>query len=117
MFQGADKEYFNLNKSNAVLTSSIIFDRENRSIYEVLIQASEKCHCNILNETCDFSKTDLYDSTHLSTMKITISIEDLNDNKPFFNKKIYIAGVTLDSNYGDILLEGLVKMNSLKNNL
>ncbi len=97
-----------MNKSNAVLSSNIVFDRENRNKYEVIIQASENCSCNILNDTCDFDKKDLYDSTYLSRMKIKIYVEDLNDNKPFFIKNIYIAGVTVDSNKGDILLEGEV---------
>lgn len=109
--KGVDKENFSLNKSSAVLTSNIVFDREKRSKYEVIVQASENCVCNIIKDSCDFNKNDFYNSASLSRLKIKIIVDDLNDNKPFFTKRIYIAGVTPDANYNDIVLEGEVSIS------
>ena len=110
---GPDRENFSLNRSNALLTSNIVFDREKKSKYELIIQASENCQCDNYKDSCDFNKSAYYDSSSLSRVKVKIYIDDLNDNKPYFTKKLFIAGLAADANYGDVVLEGEVIIGRL----
>ncbi len=106
---GSDKEFFSLNKTNAVLSSKIKFDREKRNLYEIILQASEHCECDTTRKECDFARMDLYDySNILSRIKIRVLIGDINDNRPFFSQNSYVVGLTPDVTYGDLILEGEV---------
>lgn len=54
-------------------------DREEQSVYIVVVKASEQC--NVVPE-----RTDAFDPSDDSLLKVVVNVKDINDNKPVFIK-------------------------------
>jgi hypothetical protein len=107
---------FKLDKINGILRSKIKLDRESKDKYEFVVKVSENCFCNepnLSNEQIQIcNKMDLesetYDSNDFSQLKFVILVEDVNDNIPKFEKKMYQHGLMADILKGDTLFESYV---------
>ena len=109
--QGPDKEYFQLNSTHRFLKPIQRMDREVKSKFELTLIASEYCDClDTQLEHCSFlSKSDDYND--VSQLKLSIYLEDINDNPPRFIKKLYQIGITSDVEFDETILESYVILN------
>lgn len=102
---GRDSEYFDLDKSTAILRQKYKLDRESRDKYELIIKATENCNClNSDSNECSFiNKT--YDANDQSQLMVTVYLDDTNDNVPKFAKKFYQIGITSEIEFGETIFE------------
>ena len=95
-----------MNKTTGYLYSKFKLNREERGNYELIIQASEYCD---LYEDEDINKN--YNPDDLSSLKVKLVVEDINDNVPYFDKKVYKVALSPEVVYRDTILEGTVRVN------
>lgn len=105
---GPDQDFFEMS-INGTLKPRIKLDRETRDEYNLIIKSTE--HCDCLHKTdyykCKFwQKIDI--SEDQSVFSLKIKVDDLNDNRPVFEKKFYQIGITYDYDFGDIILKSNV---------
>ena len=107
---GVDKDYFELGKSTAILKPKQKLDREEKSKYELILAATEHCHCidSFKNSECVFFNKSQSNEDDISRLRIKLLLEDINDNSPKFAKKIYQIGITSDIEVGETILESFV---------
>ena len=96
-----------MDKTNGILSAREKLDRESKDSYELIIHASEYCE---MDETI-FKTT--YDTNDLSTLKVKIIVTDVNDNAPFFDRKVYKIALSPEVIYRDTILEGYVRDTNL----
>ena len=132
--QGPDKDDFSMDKHSGLFRPRFKLNRERRDKYELYLRASEYCFCDRLDEEdrlvrdhckemvaeVDYLKqnvaskkdenyTNLFElSDDVSRLKLTVVVDDINDNVPKFNKKLYRVGITSDIAFGEIILESFV---------
>jgi hypothetical protein len=68
-------------------------DREIHDSHTVLVEASEDC----IHSPANHSTFDPSDDTLL---KVTITVNDINDNAPHFVKRVFTGGVTTEADFG-----------------
>ena len=80
---------FSLDPNTGVVktVAGVVFDREERSEYILIVQAQLK-----------------RDSSQVAQTTLNVSVADLNDNKPVFSNKPYYQSVHIDANAGSTLL-------------
>ncbi|CAG4949111.1 unnamed protein product [Colias eurytheme] len=81
---------FKLDRSSHRLTSKPL-DRELKSNYTLTVLATEDC----LNKPQYNEKLDA-----VSTIKVHINVDDVNDNRPKFISKIFTGGITTEADFG-----------------
>uniref|UniRef100_A0A182PGR0 Cadherin domain-containing protein n=1 Tax=Anopheles epiroticus TaxID=199890 RepID=A0A182PGR0_9DIPT len=95
--QGNENGHFGLDPVTHDLTVEKELDRENKSMYKLHIKASEECtHANLTSETEGHSG---------NLLKATIYINDINDNSPVFESKIFTGGISTSSQFGATILQ------------
>lgn len=99
---GNDDGIFKLDILTHQLTVTRPLDRETKSTYSLIVQATNDC----LKEP---KKIDKFDPRDNSLIQVTITIKDVNDNPPKFVKPIFTGGVTTEADFGTIFMS--VKVN------
>ena len=110
--EGEDKDYFELDKVKAILRPKRRLDRETKSKFELTLFATEHCQCfdeDPAPNDCDkFISKNSSNSEDISRLKIKVVLDDINDNRPYFAKKLYQIGLTSDAEVGQAFLESFV---------
>jgi hypothetical protein len=78
----------------------------------VVIKATEHCFCldkrnnkkSLGSTECNFLNS-IYDPNDMSQFKISIHLDDINDNTPKFSKKFYQIGITSEVEFGEMISE------------
>ncbi|XP_053210328.1 cadherin-23-like [Panonychus citri] len=94
---GNDDGIFKLDILTHQLTVTRPLDRETKSTYSLIVQATNDC----LKEP---KKIDKFDPRDNSLIQVTITIKDVNDNPPKFVKPIFTGGVTTEADFGTIFM-------------
>ena len=72
-------------------------DREKKSLYKLHIKATEECtNANLSLDTTSHSG---------NLLKATVYINDINDNSPVFESKIFTGGISTSSLFGATILQ------------
>lgn len=67
---------------------------------------------NVANKK-DENYTSLFElADDVSRLKLSVIVDDINDNVPKFNKKLYRVGITSDIAFGEIILESFVSSSA-----
>uniref|UniRef100_A0A182JWJ6 Cadherin domain-containing protein n=1 Tax=Anopheles christyi TaxID=43041 RepID=A0A182JWJ6_9DIPT len=94
--KGNEDGHFGLDPVTHDLTVEKELDRENRSLYKLHIKASEECtNANLSSETTGPTG---------NLLKATVYINDINDNSPVFESKIFTGGISTSSQFGATIL-------------
>lgn len=83
---------FKIDNSTGLLTSTVQFDREQKAEYVVVIAAEDGGHGRKAKERL------------LRYCKLTVAIEDVNDNYPYFPIKTYTGSVLRDAPVGTSIM-------------
>uniref|UniRef100_A0A182QBJ4 Cadherin domain-containing protein n=1 Tax=Anopheles farauti TaxID=69004 RepID=A0A182QBJ4_9DIPT len=96
--QGNEAGHFGLDPISHDLTVVKEIDRENRSLYKLHIRASEDCtmNANLSTEATGHAS---------NLLKATVYINDINDNSPVFESKIFTGGISTSSQFGATILQ------------
>uniref|UniRef100_T1KWL6 Cadherin domain-containing protein n=2 Tax=Tetranychus urticae TaxID=32264 RepID=T1KWL6_TETUR len=94
---GNEDGAFKLDLLTHQLTVTRPLDRETRSTYSLIIQATNDC----LKEP---KKVDKFDPRDNSLLQVVINIKDVNDNPPKFVKPIFTGGVTTEADFGTVFM-------------
>lgn len=86
------RSFFEIDNSTGVVTSIVEFDREKRREYRLVISAEDGGHGRPAKERL------------LSYCALKVTIEDVNDNYPFFNIKTYTGSVLRDALVGTSIM-------------
>ena len=86
------RSFFEIDNSTGVLTSTVEFDREKRREYRLVIAAEDSGHGRPAKERL------------LSYCALKVTIEDMNDNYPFFNIKTYTGSVLRNAVVGTSIM-------------
>lgn len=73
-------------------------DREKQSRYDLVIKATEDCFSPLPSETS-------FDPLDDTLLKVTVFINDINDNPPRFTHPIFTGGITTNSDFGYEILK------------
>ncbi|XP_067673633.1 cadherin-23-like isoform X2 [Haliotis asinina] len=99
---------FTLNKTGELCLKKKL-DRERLSSTSLIIQASPFCYEDIKPKTFvrpgPGEEPQGYDSSDLTLLWVNVSITDINDNPPQFNKKDMVLGVTRSTQFGQMIFE------------
>lgn len=79
-------------------------DRETKEVYEIIIKATEDCNTIPKNQTTFNEKDD-------TLLKVTITVNDINDNAPKFISETFTGGVTTDADFATEFMQ--VKVNKI----
>ncbi|XP_058129586.1 cadherin-23 [Anopheles ziemanni] len=97
--QGNEDGHFMLDPFSHDLTVGKELDREMKSRYKLHIKASEDC-------------TNLNTTSHSvpignggNLLKVTIYVNDINDNSPMFESQIFTGGISTSSQFGSTILQ------------
>lgn len=93
---GADR--FEVNTLTHELSTRVTLDREERSNYSLLIQASSDC----LREPRLMNSREPDDR---SVLRVLVRVRDVNDNPPRFAQKEFTGGVSTDARFGAACLQ------------
>ena len=89
------KNKFEINADTGVIKTMEKFDREERAVYPVIIEAEDGAPSS-LNQ---------YSKPNVTPQKFRIAIADKNDNPPYFPEKVYHAEVPEDQDVGSKVIE------------
>uniref|UniRef100_A0A182YAM2 Cadherin domain-containing protein n=1 Tax=Anopheles stephensi TaxID=30069 RepID=A0A182YAM2_ANOST len=95
--QGNEDGHFALDPVTHDLMVEKELDRENRSLYKLHIKASEECSNASLSSDMGGQASNL--------LKATVYINDINDNSPVFESKIFTGGISTSSQFGATILQ------------
>lgn len=73
-------DIFSIDKTSGVITSRVVFDRENIALYHVTVRAYDNSPSALIKDKNEPNKVE---------QVFQISIEDQNDNKPKFTRPVY----------------------------
>ena len=107
---GVDKKYFSIDKKSGIIQPRLRLDRELKDKYEVIVRASEYCSCaeNKPAETqCKLLNlnNDTFELGDITQLRVKIFLDDINDHRPTFGKRVYQIGISDETNYGETILE------------
>ncbi|XP_046405905.1 cadherin-23 [Ischnura elegans] len=91
---GNDDGMFALDPISHYLMVEKELDREDKEIHILVIKATEECHT--MPENVKFF--DPEDDTYL---RVIVMVTDINDNSPFFLKKVFTGGVSTNADFGN----------------
>ncbi|XP_053680882.1 cadherin-23 [Anopheles nili] len=94
--QGNDAEHFGLDPVTHDLTVEKELDREQMALFRLNIQASEDC--TNINRSLEMS------GHPGNLLKATVYVNDINDNSPVFESKIFTGGISTSSQFGATIL-------------
>ncbi|CAF0900840.1 unnamed protein product [Brachionus calyciflorus] len=118
---GKDKDLFEISLKMGILKPRDKLDRETKDKYELILKSSEYCNCidDASKDGCKFLTIthENFNPNDPSLIRLKIDVDDINDNKPKFDRKFYQIGITSDIDFGDIILESSVSDLDLKENL
>lgn len=102
---GNEDHVFNLDRSDGSLYANISFDREEKHEYNLVVVAN--------NDPNFFPKAeDLeFDDADRSKAMVKITIKDLNDNEPIFDRSVYYAAVSAVSEVNSFVINVTAKDN------
>ena len=86
------RSFFEIDNSTGVLTSTVEFDREKRREYRIVIAAEDGGHGRPANERL------------LRYCVLKITVEDVNDNYPYFSIKTYTGSVLRNAVVGTSIM-------------
>ncbi|CAG9785729.1 unnamed protein product [Diatraea saccharalis] len=89
--EGNHGNAFELQRSTHKLSTVLPLDREQKAFYNLTILATEDC------VTTPNYKADV---DAVSTLKVYVKVNDVNDNAPRFTRKIFTGGVTTEADFG-----------------
>ena len=89
------KNKFEINSDTGVIKTLVRFDREERAVYPVIIEAEDGAPSS-LNQ---------YSKPNVTPQKFRIVIADKNDNAPYFPEQVYYAEVPEDQDVGSKVIE------------
>lgn len=92
------KGLFAIHPTNHELMTTKELDRERRSVYNIVIKATEEC-LNPLDEQDAYN-----DTTDSSMLKIKIYVNDIDDNPPLFTHEVFTGGIATDNDYGSVIM-------------
>ncbi|XP_046351403.2 cadherin-23-like isoform X2 [Haliotis rufescens] len=99
---------FTLNKTGELCLKKKL-DREQLKSTHLIIQASPFCYEDIKPKTfvrpAPGEQPQGYDSSDLTLLWVNVTIKDINDNPPQFNRKDLVLGVTRSTQFGQIIFE------------
>jgi len=88
-------EKFDINPDTGVITTKVVFDREENSYYALTIIASDGAESSLLKNG----------KPNQTPYKFKINIMDKNDNPPYFRQQEYEAEVPEDADIGSKVIE------------
>lgn len=91
------EELFRLDTFTHELTATRLLDREAKSNYSLIVQATNDCFRVP-------QRVDRFDSKDNSLLQVLVGVRDVNDNAPKFVKPIFSGGITTDTDYGTIFM-------------
>ncbi|RWS28589.1 cadherin-23-like protein [Leptotrombidium deliense] len=94
---GNEENNFKLDILTHQLTATKSLDRETRSNYTLIVQATNDC----LREPKAITKFDPKDN---SLLQVMVEVKDVNDNPPRFTKPVFTGGVTTEMDFGTIFM-------------
>ena len=86
---------FSIHPDTGVLRTKMEFDREQRAVYSVIINAEDGAPSSLLNNG----------RPNVTPNNFRIEIKDINDNAPFFPQQRYYAEVPEDQDVGSKVIE------------
>nr|XP_027198229.1 cadherin-23-like [Dermatophagoides pteronyssinus] len=92
-----NEELFKLDTFTHELSATKPLDREQKSNYTLIVQATNDCF-RVPH------RVERFDPKDNSMLQVLIGIKDVNDNPPKFIKKIFSGGITTDTDYGTIFM-------------
>ena len=94
---GNDDGIFELEPLERELFLTKVLDREKKSKYELIVKATEEC----LRQPNWLSSSSIpFDGNDDSLLKVTIYINDVNDNPPKFTRAMFTGGISTDIDFG-----------------
>lgn len=91
------EELFKLDTFTHELSATKPLDRELKSNYTLIVQATNDCF-RIPH------RIEKFDPKDNSMLQVLIGVKDVNDNPPKFVKKIFTGGITTDTEYGTVFM-------------
>lgn len=91
------KELFRLDTFTHELTATQPLDRELRSNYSLIVQATNDCFRVP-------QRVEKFDPKDNSLLQVLVGVRDVNDNPPKFVKQVFSGGITTDTDYGTIFM-------------
>ncbi|XP_067141770.1 cadherin-23 isoform X2 [Centruroides vittatus] len=79
------------------LYTTDVLDREERSNYTLIVQATDDC-LHVPNYSGGFDPRDN------TLLQVNIGVRDINDNPPRFVKSVFTGGVTTDMDFGTVFM-------------
>ncbi|KPM07825.1 cadherin-23-like protein [Sarcoptes scabiei] len=96
-FNADGEAIFKLDTFTHELATTKALDRETKSNYTIIVQATNDCfrlpH-----------RIEKFDPKDNSMLQVLIGVKDVNDNPPKFLKKIFSGGITTNTEYGTIFM-------------
>lgn len=86
-----------------------ILDRESIDTHVLIVKASEDC---ISAPKMDAGTQVNFDPHDDTLLRVVIKINDINDNRPKFVKRIFTGGVTTEADFGTEFMQIKVRNNS-----
>lgn len=90
--------FFDLLPREHELITARELDRERQEAYELVVLASEEC-LNPPLTTLDF------DSRDDRLLRVTVFVNDIDDNAPRFVKPVFTGGIATDVDYGTVFMK------------
>ena len=88
-------DLFSIDPHTGVITTNAEFDREERAVYALIIDAKDGNASALLQNG----------QPNVTPQKFTISIADKNDNPPYFPQQLYNVEVPEDQDIGSMVIE------------
>ncbi|KAH7637786.1 cadherin-23-like protein [Dermatophagoides farinae] len=92
-----NEELFKLDTFTHEMSTTKPLDREQKSNYTLIVQATNDCF-RVPH------RVERFDPKDNSMLQVLVGIKDVNDNPPKFLKKIFSGGITTDTEYGTIFM-------------
>uniref|UniRef100_A0A182ISV2 Cadherin domain-containing protein n=1 Tax=Anopheles atroparvus TaxID=41427 RepID=A0A182ISV2_ANOAO len=97
--QGNEDEHFGLDPVSHELMVAKELDREKKSRYKLHIKASEDCAIANLSLSAEPN------GNGVNLLKVSIYVNDINDNSPRFESQIFTGGISTSSQFGATILQ------------
>ena len=89
------RDKFEINPDTGLITTKAEFDREEKAVYAVIIEAEDGAPSSLSNNN----------QPNVTPQKFRIAIADKNDNPPYFPQQTYHAEVPEDADVGSKVVE------------
>uniref|UniRef100_T1IXK9 Cadherin domain-containing protein n=1 Tax=Strigamia maritima TaxID=126957 RepID=T1IXK9_STRMM len=94
IISGNEKNLFDLDKFTHVFRNVEPLDREQDEEHRLVVSASEDC-----------VQSPKKASSEISTMNLLVKVDDVNDNPPVFQRRVFTGGVTTEAQFGTVVLQ------------